>query len=263
MLKRNPKIPQQIDDQLSPEVRAFIHELIGGYEKRINQLERQLRKLTAENALLRKQNAALTKQVALLTKQVEASTLQNPSTTPQNSSLPPSTQHPHAKPVPKKPKPAPGQKPKKQGAQPGHTRNMRLLIPTDQCDHVLPLRPSQCRRCKRKLTGIDPAPLRHQVFEIPAPKPVITEYQQHRLTCSCGWTVKIQNLVSAALAAPYEELRGQLTSQPQLFVDESPTKQKKSKAWLWVQRQPAGDGYLPGARSSSRMVVDLHGSQRD
>jgi transposase len=54
------------------------------------------------------------------------------------------------------------------------------------------------------------------------------------IPCSPAWTVKIQNLVSAAVAAPYEQLRGKLTEQKQLFVDESPTKENKQKAWLWV-----------------------------
>ena len=51
--------------------------------------------------------------------------------------------------------------------------------------------------------------------------------------CSPAWTVKIQTLVSQAVAAPYEQLRGELETQSQLFVDESPT-----KAWLWVAVAP-------------------------
>jgi len=50
------------------------------------------------------------------------------------------------------------------------------------------------------------------------------------IPCSASWTVKIQNLVSVALAIPYEQLRCELTKQPQLFVDESPTKEKNTKA---------------------------------
>ena len=56
--------------------------------------------------------------------------------------------------------------------------------------------------------------------------------------CSAGWTVKIQNIVSNAIAASYEQLRGELSKQKQLFVDESPTKQKHVKAWLWVAVAP-------------------------
>ncbi len=58
------------------------------------------------------------------------------------------------------------------------------------------------------------------------------------IPCSPAWTVKIQNLVSEAIAAPCEQLRGQLEKQPQLFVDESPTKENKAKAWLWVAVAP-------------------------
>lgn len=100
--------------------------------------------------------------------------------TPQNSSLPPSTQHPHAKPERKKRKSK-----KKQGGQPGHPKHERPLIPTDQCDDVQPLKPSECRRCSEKLAGNDPEPLRHQVWELPEIKAHVTEYQLHRLACPC------------------------------------------------------------------------------
>lgn len=58
------------------------------------------------------------------------------------------------------------------------------------------------------------------------------------IPCSASWTVKIQNLVAAAVAVPYEELRDELSSQRQLYVDESPTKENKQKAWLWVAVAP-------------------------
>lgn len=54
------------------------------------------------------------------------------------------------------------------------------------------------------------------------------------IPCSPAWTVKIQNLVSGAAADPYKGLRDHLAEQPQLFVDESPTKENRQKAWLWV-----------------------------
>ena len=104
--------------------------------------------------------------------------------TPQNSSLPPSTQHPHAKPSQKKPKSK-----KRRGGQPGHKKHERPLIPTDECDQVRSLKPTECRRCGEKLTGCDPDPLRHQVWELPPIEPHVTEYQRHRLRCSaCGET---------------------------------------------------------------------------
>ena len=58
------------------------------------------------------------------------------------------------------------------------------------------------------------------------------------IPCSPAWTVKIQKLVSQAIAAPYEQLREELEKQSQLFVDESPTKEGKMKAWLWVAVAP-------------------------
>jgi transposase len=104
--------------------------------------------------------------------------------TPQNSSLPPSTQHPHAKPTPKKP---PSKK--QRGGQPGHPKHERPLIPTRDCDDVESLKPTECRRCGTKLVGRDQAPLRHQVWEVPPIKPHVTEYQRQRLVCiGCGET---------------------------------------------------------------------------
>jgi transposase len=52
--------------------------------------------------------------------------------------------------------------------------------------------------------------------------------------CSPSLTVKMQNQVGAALEAPYEELKEQLSCQPQLNMDETPTKQANQKAWLWT-----------------------------
>lgn len=100
--------------------------------------------------------------------------------TPQNSSLPPSTQHPHAKPPRNKRKSK-----KRRGGQPGHPKHERPLIPTEQCDHVEVLKPKECRRCNATLSGSDPDPLRHQVWELPEIKPHVTEYQRHRLPCAC------------------------------------------------------------------------------
>jgi transposase len=98
-----------------------------------------------------------------------------------NSSKPPSTTHPHAKPPRSKPK---SRRPA--GGQPGHPKHERDLVPTEQCREVVPCVPSVCRRCGRLLSGTDPEPLRHQVWELPEIQPLITEYQQHRLVCSCG-----------------------------------------------------------------------------
>jgi hypothetical protein len=86
--------------------------------------------------------------VAELEARIEELQRQGKGKTPQNSSLPPSTQHPHARPQPPKRKSK-----KKRGGQPGHEKHQRPLIPTDECDDVHPLKPSECRRCGTKLSG--------------------------------------------------------------------------------------------------------------
>lgn len=145
-------IPSELDAEMTPAVRAFVRTLlarIAELEARVEELQRQAK-----------------------------------GKTPQNSSLPPSTQHPHAKPPRKIRKSK-----RRRGGQPGHSKHGRPLIPTDQCDEVQPLKPTECRRCGGRLSGKDPQPLRHQVWELPKIQPHVTEYQRHRLVCPhCGET---------------------------------------------------------------------------
>jgi hypothetical protein len=61
--------------------------------------------------------------------------------TPQNSSLPPSSQHPHAKPTPPKPKSN-----KKRGGQKGHHKHQRTLVPPEDVNETVTLKPPHCRR---------------------------------------------------------------------------------------------------------------------
>jgi len=98
-----------------------------------------------------------------------------------NSSKPPSTEHPHAKPDRAKPKSK-----RKPGGQQDHPKHERALIPTEQCQEVVPCLPTECRRCGKSLSGTDAEPIRHQVAELPEIKLNVTEYQRHRLLCSCG-----------------------------------------------------------------------------
>lgn len=96
-----------------------------------------------------------------------------------SSSKPPSSDPPHAKPAP--PKPPTG---KRRGGQPGHPKRSRPDLPPDA---IVELRPESCGRCHHPLAGSDPAPLRHQVVEIPPVRPHVTEYRCHRLAClRCG-----------------------------------------------------------------------------
>ena len=226
---------------------------------------------------------ALLARIAALEAEVEALRRQMQGKTPQNSSVPPSTQHPHAKPERNKQKSK-----KKRGGQVGHPKHERPLIPTEDCDHVEPLRPDECRRCGEKLSGSDPEPLRHQVWELPDIQPEVTEYQRHRLTCprcgettcaelppgvprgqsgprlmaftallmayyrqskrrtaeflstifgqpcSAALTFKIQTQVTDAARPAYEELAAALPGQEHVNGDETPTKERNAKAWLWT-----------------------------
>src|SRR6516165_2216833 len=115
-----------------PEAQAIIRLLLA----RIAEQDRRIAALEAEVAAIKK--------------------------TPRNSSLPPSIEHPHAKPAPQREKSG-----KKAGGQPGHPKHERTLIPTEQCQAVVPVIPDACRRCGQVLRGSDPKPLRHQVWEMP------------------------------------------------------------------------------------------------
>ena len=50
---------------------------------------------------------------------------------------------------------------------------------------VVACRPATCRGCGERLSGTDPEPIREQVWDVEL-RPVVTEYQLHRLNCGCG-----------------------------------------------------------------------------
>src|SRR5438552_1875146 len=104
-----PMTPEQIT-ALPPEFRALLQAVIDHFERRIAELASELTAVKAELAAAKK--------------------------TPRNSSLPPSSEHPHAKPVPQRVKSG-----KKPGGQPGHPKHERALIPTDQCQSVVTVKP--------------------------------------------------------------------------------------------------------------------------
>ena len=267
------EIPPEIEAEMTPAVKAFVVSLID-----------LIQSLTERSEMLIDQVHTLTVQSQALADQVQKLTEQSQKSTPRNSSLPPSIEHPHGKPEPKKKS---GNK-RKQGGQKGRKRHLRELIPSVDCQDVIPCKPTACRRCGGELKEDSSEPLRHQVWELPEIQPIVCEYQLFRGHCPCcgitttaelpegvpsgqcgprlaaftgllmghfrqskrrtasflsdllnipcspAWTVKIQNLVSDAAADPYKELRDSLAEQPQLFVDESPTKENRKKAWLWV-----------------------------
>jgi transposase len=101
------------------------------------------------------------------------------------SSRPPSSDPPQA--IGRRPRHEPsGRRP---GGQPGHEGHTRALVPIERVEVVIPVKPERCSRCQHPLHGEDGQPQRHQVTEIPPVKPIVTEYQLHRLVCPvCGET---------------------------------------------------------------------------
>lgn len=154
-MRKEWPLPQELWDRIPLDIQAVLWALVDSYERRI---------------------AALEAEVAELKERLGQSS--------QNSSRPPSTDRPEGKrPPPRAPSG------RKRGAQPGHPRYERTLLPLEQVQEVIVCTPTHCRRCGAALHGDDPRPLRHQVLEMPPVTPEVTEYQLHRLVCvQCGIT---------------------------------------------------------------------------
>lgn len=99
-----------------------------------------------------------------------------------NSSQPPSSDPPSYKPGPRR-----EPKGRKRGGQPGHQGSARRLLPADEVDHLVDLKPASCSACGHRLRGSDPSPERRQVSEVPRGRAEVTEYRRHALRCrACG-----------------------------------------------------------------------------
>lgn len=205
-----PVTPAQIA-ALPPEFRALLEAVIAHFEARIADLESELAATKSELAAAKK--------------------------TPRNSSLPPSSEHPHAKPAPQRPKSG-----KKPGGQPGHAKYERALVPAEQCAQVVTVVPESCRRCGEPLAGCDPQPLRHQVWEVPEIKPLVTEYQLHRLTCSSCSNSTCGQL---PLGVPRGQAGPQLIALTALLM--GCFKQSKRRVALFLEQvldQPCSPGWV-------------------
>jgi transposase len=101
--------------------------------------------------------------------------------TSRNTSKPPSSDPPSAAPPP--PRTPRG---RKRGGQPGHADQQRPLVPSDQVNMIVPLRPTVCLQCQTPLAADLPlsGPVWYcQVWELPPILPLVTEYQQHTVCC--------------------------------------------------------------------------------
>ena len=117
--------------------------------------------------------ASLLARVATLEEQARRSS--------RNSSQPPSSDGPAAPPPRSK-----GPTGRSPGGQVGHDKHDRPLVPRSKVNKLVVVRPERCRGCSAKLTGQDPSPRRHQVFELPRIEPIVEEYVLHSLDCVCG-----------------------------------------------------------------------------
>jgi transposase len=128
--------------------------------------------------------AKLEAQVALLLARVaelEAQLGRNSS----NSNRPPSTDTPADR--EKRPGKLPTGRPR--GGQRGHKGWKRKLFPPEKVNNTLDCFPDRCRRrgCGKRLPRrSDGHPLHHQVVEVPAIEPNVTDYVLHAVTCDCG-----------------------------------------------------------------------------
>jgi transposase len=156
-----PLLPPEVWEHTPVEAQAYIR----GLEARVAVLEAMVQRLQAT--------------IQHLTERLQQDS--------RTSSRPPSSDPPQA--TAKRPRHEPGGR--RPGGQPGHEGQARALVPVDQGDVVIPVKPEGCPRCQHPLHGEDPQPQRHQVTEIPPLRPVITEYQVHRLVCPvCGETTR-------------------------------------------------------------------------
>jgi transposase len=161
-MRREPPLPPELWDRIPPEVQAALWVVMEGYERRLATLEAEVTGLRSEVG------------------ELKARLGQNS----QNSSRPPSSDGPHVK---RKPPRRSSGRPR--GGQPGHPVHQRALLPLEAVDEIVACKPAHCRRCGGVLSGTDTEPWRHQVVEVPPPRPHVTEYQLYRLACArCGVT---------------------------------------------------------------------------
>ncbi|MEY4358864.1 MAG: hypothetical protein RLZZ631_350 [Cyanobacteriota bacterium] len=151
--------------------------------------QQEIQALRRENDELRRQLTALATELASLRERIGRSS--------RNSSKPPSSDGPGFKPPERRKGSG-----RKRGGQPGHPGAGPELLPIERVNEVVEHHPEACRCCGTLLQGEDPAPVRHQVIEIPPITPLVIEHRLHRLVCPCCSTS-----TCAALPADVEASR--------------------------------------------------------
>ncbi len=145
---------------------------LDGWDRRIAELDRRLAERDEVIAQLRAELQAARAEIADLKARLGTSS--------RNSSKPPSSDPPGAgRPT----KPPTGRKP---GGQPGHPRHERRGLQPDRVVHVVP---EACECCGAPVLAKPVRTRTHQVIDVPAIKPDVTDYVLHARGCSdpaCG-----------------------------------------------------------------------------
>ncbi len=108
---------------------------------------------------------------------------ENKKTNSKNSSLPPSKDKSSKNKSNIKRNEQRRKNPKKQGGQPGHKKHERSLLPPEKVDHTINCMPSAQCNCGGTVTIDAEIHRRHQQYEFPVVKPIVTEYQIHSGVC--------------------------------------------------------------------------------
>jgi transposase len=74
--------------------------------------------------------------------------------------------------------------PKKQGGQLGHKKHERMMLPSDKVDHIIRCNPENKCHCGGCVIPNAKIHRRHQQYEFPVVRPVVTEYQIHTGICN-------------------------------------------------------------------------------
>lgn len=170
LLQRTKKLEKRVSD-LETE-NATLRAAVRRLRRENRQLKRANRRLAEENRLLRREVRRLGGNVeAILAEAAANVAAQEGEESDEDEDDPPA-----------KPRGAR----RKRGGQPCHAGSTRKLVPLEQVDLVVPLKPDTCAGCGEALSGESDDPSRHQVVEIPRPEYSVTEYQRHSLRCECG-----------------------------------------------------------------------------
>ncbi len=82
-----------------------------------------------------------------------------------------------------------------------------------------------------------------------------------RAPLSTGQLARLIRKTTAALDAPYDELRGRLPSEPRLNVDETGHKERKKRLWTWCFRAPLYTLFKIDASRGSDVLIEVLGRE--